>query len=128
MYIIMYTSDGNCPIFARFMRAPTIGIISPVILIKYYNIFRLYVWIVCCAVDTLQPFFLSTHRVDSSHAFSRTPPRITYACPRSRIAFDTKLFVIMMIIVQPVLRGIYNFVYSIVFSFEKKMVGSKTYS
>lgn len=102
IYIIMYTADDTCPIFARFMRAATSGIISAVILIKYYNIFRLCVRIVCCTVDTRQPFFLFTHLVDGSHAFSRTPPRITYARPRGRIAFDTKLFVIMMIIVQPV--------------------------
>jgi len=41
------------------MRAATSGIISAVILIKYNNIFRLCVRIVCCTVDTRQLFFYS---------------------------------------------------------------------
>lgn len=73
-YIFVY-ADDTCLMFTRFILVSMIGIISSDIIVIIYNIFRLCKRIICCAVDTRQPFFCP--RVNNLHAFSRTPPRIT---------------------------------------------------
>lgn len=98
IYIIMYTTDDTCQIFARLMRLRDWHNLA-----SYFNnnitIFSVCACELFVALLTHNLFFIHPlPYVDGSHAFSRTPPRITYARPRDRIAFDTKLFVLWLLL------------------------------